>query len=197
MTITTVLGSPRKNGNTARVLREFENRIQSQANVRRINVVDVKINGCRGCDTCQRVMTSPGCVQRDGLNETLSLIMAADIVIYAAPVYVWDFPAQMKALMDRHYCLAKNTSSSQPVYLLKGKPTVLLTTCGGSTEENADLLREIFQREMGYLQCRVIGEYVLPFCTAPSELGSRAQELADQMARNIVSEKRSLGILDR
>ena len=190
------MGSPRKNGNTARVLRAFEDCIRSEAVIRRINVVDLRIDGCRGCDACQRVTTSPGCIQSDDLNETLSLILTADVVIYAAPVYVWDFPAQMKALMDRHYCLAKNTSGSRPIFLLKGKPTVLLTTCGGLAEESADLLQEIFEREMSYLQCRVIGEYVLPSCTAPSELGSRAQRLADQIAQSIISQKSSLGLLE-
>jgi hypothetical protein len=89
--------------------------------------------------------------------------------------------------MDRHYCLAKDTFSYEPVYLLQDKPTVLLTTCGGTAEENADLIRLIFRREMSYLHCRVAGEYILPLCTLPSELGTRPNEMAQHMIQDLFS----------
>jgi multimeric flavodoxin WrbA len=187
MTILTILGSPRKRGNTATVLKEFEALARPHATLRRINIIDANVAGCRGCNACQRVLDRPACVQKDDANHILTRIIAADLVVYAAPVYVWDFPAQMKALMDRHYCLAKNTSIPEPTYLLKDKPTVLLTTCGGTAEENADLLRIIFRREMSYLHGRVVGEFVLPSCTLPSELGRRPHEMARHMIQHLFS----------
>ena len=93
----------------------------------------------------------------------------------------------MKALMDRHYCLAKNTSSSHPIYLLENKATMLLSTCGGAADENADLLRAIFEREMAYLHCRIIGEHVLPLCSSPSEVKPRARQLAHRMLQDVIA----------
>jgi len=185
MTVVTILGSPRKRGNTATVLKEFEALAQPHATLQRINVVDANVGGCRGCDACQRVADGPSCVQKDDVNRILSVIMAADMIVYAAPVYVWDFPAQMKALMDRHYCLIKNTTTPQPTYLLQGKSAVLLATCGGTAEENADVLRIVFRREMSYLHCHVVGEYILPLCTLPSELGTRPYEMARRMIQDL------------
>ena len=158
---------------------------QPHAAIQRINIIEANVGGCRGCDACQRVVDRPACSQRDDGNQILSHLIAADMIVYAAPVYVWDFPSQMKALMDRHYCLAKNTSSPQPTYLVGDKPVVLLTTCGGTAEENADVLRVIFRREMTYLRCRIVGEYVVPLCTLPSELGARPHETARRMINDL------------
>jgi multimeric flavodoxin WrbA len=181
MTIVTIMGSPRKNGNTATVLKAFEALACAKATIHRVDAAIMKIAGCRGCDACQRNLDRPGCVQKDDMVAILETIMAADMVVYAAPVYVWDFPAQMKSIVDRHYCLVKNTTDGQARHLIENKPTVLLTTCGGTAEDNADLLRSIFEREMDYLRCRVVGEYVLPLCTLPSELGARGEQMARQM----------------
>jgi hypothetical protein len=46
----------------------------------------------------------------------------------------------MKALLDRHVCFVKWREGVKVRALLFGKPTALLTTCGGSAEENADLI---------------------------------------------------------
>jgi NAD(P)H-dependent FMN reductase len=187
MTIVTIQGSPRRNGNTATVLSAFESLAAVSAAVERIDVVDKKISGCLGCDKCKQRSTQPGCVQRDDVMEILDRIIASDLVVYAGPVYVWDFPARMKALMERHYCLVKGASEDQDIHLLEEKRTALLMTCGGSAEENGDLLADIFRREMAYLHCRPVGEYIVPLCTKASELGNRSNEVAQQMAADLLS----------
>ena len=186
MRITTILGSPRRHGNTAAVLEQFETLAAGNATVRRINICDLQISGCRGCDACQSRAGGPNCIQKDDLNQVLITVIASDLVVYAAPVYVWDFPAQMKMLMDRHYCLTKTRVAGGTSYLLEGKRVALLSTCGGPSEDNADLLRLIFRREMAFLHCRVEGEYVVGGCTTPSDLGDRARELGCQMAHALL-----------
>ena len=53
MKIATVLGSPRKKGNTAAALAAFEEEMKSRGHkVTRINLADKNINGCRGCFGC-------------------------------------------------------------------------------------------------------------------------------------------------
>jgi len=62
---------------------------------------------------------------------------------------------------------------------------MLLATCGGDAENNADLIRLIFEREMQYLHCQIVGEFVVPDCTLPAQLGSIKDEIAVKM-NNVV-----------
>ena len=105
--VLSIMGSPRKGGNTSTVLREFEKLIEGKVILEHINVVDMVLNGCIGCDYCQKCYESPNCRQKDDMPIIIEKIIKSDIIIYAAPVYIWDFPAQMKEVMDRHYCLVK------------------------------------------------------------------------------------------
>jgi multimeric flavodoxin WrbA len=187
MQVTTILGSPRKNGNTAQVLELFENLMAQQGHaVDRINIVDYEVKGCLGCQVCQEVRHEPGCKQQDDAVRIFERMIASDAVIYASPLYTYGFTAQMKALIDRHNCLVTGYGSPEYTSLLKGRRTALLVTCGGPVEENADLIQEVFDREGRYEQWDVVGKYVVPFCTTPDALGDRAMETAKQMAGDIV-----------
>jgi len=186
MIITTILGSPRKRGNTAAVLTAFEEFISKHHEVNRLNIARKSINGCLGCEACQRVAEVPGCVQKDEINKMLETIFCSDMVVYACPVYVWDFTAQMKALIDRHFCFVKWKQVAKVRSLIHGKPTMLLATCGGSADENADLIQEIFKRQMAYLQCHIVGCYIVPNSTTPAELGQAASNTAQRMLADIL-----------
>jgi multimeric flavodoxin WrbA len=187
MEVTTVLGSPRKEGNTAAVLDLFEKLLAQEGhNVDRINIVDHEVKGCLGCQACREVRYEPGCKQQDDAVGILERIIASDAVIYASPLYTYGFTAQMKALIDRQYCLVTGYGSPDYTSLLKGKRTALLVTCGGPVEKNADLIQEAFDREAQYQQWNVVGKYVVPFCTTPDALGDKAIETAKQMTRDIV-----------
>jgi multimeric flavodoxin WrbA len=162
------------------VLLAFERLAGKDHTVERVDIVTQNIKGCIGCDNCQKDERHPACIQKDNLNDLLQKVISADLVVYAAPVYVWDFPAQMKALIDRHYCLLK-WKGDKEISLVENKKAMLLTTCGGDAENNADLIRLIFEREMKYLHCQVVGEFVVPNCTLPSKLGSIKDEMAIKM----------------
>jgi multimeric flavodoxin WrbA len=187
MEVTTVLGSPREKGNTATVLDLFEKLMLQQGHkVDRINIMDYEVNGCLGCQTCRKVRYEPSCRQQDDAVSIFERIIASDAVVYATPLYTYGFTAQMKALIDRQYCLVTGYGSPEYTSLLQGKRTALLVTCGGPVEGNADLIQEAFEREGQYQQWNIVGKYVVPFCTTPDALGAKAMETAKRMARDIV-----------
>ena len=53
MVTMTILGSPKKKGNTAKALDSFEELIEKNHVNDRLNLVDYDIRGCLGCGTCQ------------------------------------------------------------------------------------------------------------------------------------------------
>ena len=106
-------------------------------------------------------------------------------MVYACPVYCWSFPAQLKALLDRHYCLVKWQDGEVAAALMTGKRVALLVTCGGEALDNADLIQVMFEREIEYLRGVVVGEYVVANCTTPAELGEQATDTARRMACEI------------
>ncbi len=189
MKVATLMGSPRKNGNTATVLALFENLLgQNEHEVDRINIVDYKVEGCLGCQSCQRKASNElWCKQDDDAVKIFNRLVAADAVVYASPLYTYSFPAQMKALVDRQNCLVRDYGTEKCIAWLKGKRTALLVTCGGSIEENADLIQTAFERESQYQKMIVVGSYVVAECTTPNELGDKAINTAKQMAADIVS----------
>ena len=185
MKITTILGSPRRAGNTAAILRAFEELASGGNQILRIEVAGRNVGGCRGCDACQKVLDAPGCALKDDFLDIAARILDSDVVVYAAPVYVWDFPAQMKALMDRHYCLVKHKAPEPTRYLIRGTRAMLLATSGGDAESNTDLIQEVFRREMEYLHCQVIGCYTAGSCASPSTLGRMPQDIAERMMADL------------
>lgn len=187
MHILTILGSPRKHGNTAAVLCQFEELATARAHtVERINITDVKINGCLGCDSCFKHLDEPGCVQKDDLLPVLERILAADLVVYASPVYVWGFTAQLKALFDRHYCLVKWQHGQIVSALMQGKQAALLLTCGGDAPGNLDLPQAAFTREMEYLRADMLGMYGLSDVESREDARARGKVIAEQMAVDLV-----------
>ncbi len=189
MKIITLLGSPRKHGNTAAILEAFERlACQEQHSIERINALDWTVGGCLGCDTCFEILDEPGCAQADDAAWILAHILAADLVVYATPVYAWGFTAQLKPLIDRHYCLVKWQEDQVASALMAGKRAALLVTCGGDAAGNADLLAEAFKRLLAYAQAQPAGIYVLDNCSSrPGGPGADGEALARRMARELLA----------
>ena len=61
MKIITILGSPKKKGNTATVLSMFEDKVGKNHEVERININQYNVGGCLGCYKCQERKGEPGC----------------------------------------------------------------------------------------------------------------------------------------
>ncbi len=93
-------GSPRKNGNSSLLCREFERGCKDAGNdVEVIYLRDKKIGYCLACYYCKD--HDGECVIKDDMTETLTKMNAADVIVLASPVYFYAIDAQLKALIDR------------------------------------------------------------------------------------------------
>jgi multimeric flavodoxin WrbA len=185
MKIVTILGSPRKNGNTAKLLSLFEDKIQKKHDVERINITQYKVNGCIGCYKCKETKREPGCVQKDDALAIFERMIQADAIVYASPLFCWGFTSQIKPLIDRHFCLVSGEGTPDHDSLISGKPAALLVTCAGPIEGNCDAIKHIFKGFADYLKLEAKGDYILPFCTTPESIGDEGDELSAKLANSI------------
>lgn len=186
MKILSILGSPRKNGNTDTVLSAVEALVAGSHSVDRVNIRDHRVNGCLGCGVCQETDDAPDCVQEDDAPALFERMLQATAVIYATPLYCWGFSAQLKAFIDRHYCLVTGAGSDDWKSLVRNKPMALLVTCAGPIEDNADLIQVMFDRMTSYMLSKSVGKYIVPLCTTPDRLGPEAQQIAQRMAQDLM-----------
>ena len=134
MKVCIINGSPRRNGNTAELLKPFRERLlQLGAEIDDIFLKDYKIGPCLGCYACQNVSGEYGCVQKDDAEAVWMRAGEADLLVLATPIYSWYCTAEMKALMDRHYALNKYYGSGQG-QLIPRLSVALLTTHGYKDE---------------------------------------------------------------
>ena len=94
-----IAGSPRRNGNTDRLLREAINALtQAGYSTEIINIRDLQYSPCLGCNACSK---TGQCVQKDDIQYVQGRLVAADRIIVSAPVFFMGINAQTKAMIDR------------------------------------------------------------------------------------------------
>ena len=134
-----VNGSPRK-GNTLTAINAYVEGAGKAQEIEVINADRLNISGCKGCGVCQ---CTNGCVAKDDTNTTIDKIVAADMVIFATPVYWWGMTAQLKLVIDKCYFRG---------VLLKGKK-IGVVVVGGAATDNVEytLIKKQFECIAAYL----------------------------------------------
>ncbi len=100
-------GSPRKNGNTAALIRSFTEGAESVGNrVTEFFLESMNIRGCKGCFGGGKNPESP-CVQKDDMDQIYPAYQEADIVVLATPLYYWTISGQLKMAFDRLFAVAE------------------------------------------------------------------------------------------
>jgi hypothetical protein len=92
-------GSPRRHGNTETLLDRFlDGALGAGAEVEKIVVARLEIAGCISCGGCHQEGV---CVVQDEFQRVNEMLVASDVIALAAPLFFWNVPAQVKALIDR------------------------------------------------------------------------------------------------
>lgn len=99
-------GSPRKDGNTAKMCCAFAEGVKSQlpnVTVETVNLYDFDFKGCRSCFACKlKGSKNYGrCSVKDPIMPILEKAAQADILVLASPIFLMDISAQMKAFLER------------------------------------------------------------------------------------------------
>jgi len=186
MNILTLLGSARKKGNTATALRWVEDALTGMGHdVTRVYLHGRHLNGCMGCNQCKQVLDAPGCVQQDDVPEILAQMVAADLILYASPLYFWGASAQLKAVIDRTYSLYTRYHETDHASLLEGRRQAVLMTGAGGWDNNAEGAFTAFKRMQKPHKTHYAGEWYIGNCTIPSDMPLSMKEKALDFARQI------------
>ena len=88
MKIVIINGSARK-GNILTAINAFMKGAADRNAIEVIQPDKLHISPCKGCGVCQ---CHKGCVDNDDTNPTIDKIAAADMILFATPVYWWVCP---------------------------------------------------------------------------------------------------------
>ena len=103
MEIVVLTGSPRRNGNSAYLAERFVKGAQEKGHeVYRFDCAFKQVEPCRACNRCGM---DGLCVIKDDFNELRPHLIAADMVVFATPMYYFGISAQMKRVIDRFYAI--------------------------------------------------------------------------------------------
>jgi multimeric flavodoxin WrbA len=187
MKITTILGSPRMQGNTATTLKLFEEKATAAGHeIKRINLAELTIAGCTGCGACQSPSDEASCVVKDDAGVVYEGLIEGDLSIIASPLYCWSFTSLVQAALERCIALVSGYGTEDFQSLVMDKTFALLMTCGGPVEDNADLAPIAFQRLSEFVKAKAGGTYILASATSPEGIAEAAGSLSDQMVSELL-----------
>ena len=103
MNIVVLNGSPRANGNTAKMTAAFRGAaVDAGHTVNEFYVCRMNIKGCLACEYCHGKGNGE-CVQKDDMQQIYAALKDADMLILAAPIYYHGISGQLKCAIDRFY----------------------------------------------------------------------------------------------
>ena len=121
-----LVGSPRKDGNTAFLANRAADAARSSgASVELVFLQDLDARPCEGCHVCRESVDAE-CILQDDMTGLYPKLRAADAILIATPIYSYDMTAQTKLLIDRLYALGSRDGNA-----LSGKRFGFIVVYGG------------------------------------------------------------------
>lgn len=140
-------GSPRRNGNTAKLLKEaLRGAATAGADTEYVDLYSLNYKGCISCFYCKRKDKDHGtCIVKDDLSPLLTRAKEADALIFGSPIYFMSLTSGMHALLERLFFSNYIYSEEIPSVFGKKIPSAFIYTMN-VTEKQA---KEFHQRHFG------------------------------------------------
>ena len=124
-------GSPRKNGNTSRLINVVLDELRSEGIDTELYQLGTEpIHGCIACYKCFENKDKSCSVKNDSVNSYISKMLEAEGIILGSPTYFSDVSASMKALIERAGLVAK---ANEDMYKGKVGAAVVAVRRAGAT----------------------------------------------------------------
>jgi len=97
-----IVGSARKDGNTAALARIVLGELEKMGiETELIELAGMDIKSCKACYGCFKNKDGKCIIKGDGVNELLGKMAEADAIIIGSPTYFSNVSSDIKALIDR------------------------------------------------------------------------------------------------
>ncbi|MFW9876802.1 MAG: flavodoxin family protein [Candidatus Thorarchaeota archaeon] len=102
MKIIGIVGSPRVDGNTQKLIEiMLESSEENGVETKIFNLNEMDIKGCQSCYHCKT--TDEDCAIKDDMLYLFEEIKQSNAVIIGSPFYFGQMSAQLKIFVDRHF----------------------------------------------------------------------------------------------
>ncbi len=178
MKILLISGSPHKAGTTSVLIKAFSKGAESAGHeVYHFNAGEKEVHPCIACEKCHSAVSA--CVFRDAFNEIRDMLIEADAVVFASPIYYYGLTAQLKAVIDRFYGIDEQ--------LRTAKKTALLLACGDNTMESAECAASPFYGMVDYLGWEIADVIAAKGCyTAEDVVNTEYPDQAYELGRTML-----------
>ncbi|NTW34887.1 MAG: flavodoxin family protein [Syntrophobacteraceae bacterium] len=155
MRILGIEGSPRKNGNTEKLVKAvLQGAMEEGHDGEFLKLADMRISPCLGCIGCRE---TGECVIKDDMSRIYEGFQAADAIVVGSPVYMWQVSAQTKMFLDRLVPFIKPDFSTR----LSGEKRLLLAfTQGNPDAQSFKPYFDYLERMLSFLHFQVQGSLV-------------------------------------
>lgn len=151
-----VVGSPRRGKNTELLVDYFiKGLIEKNIEVDKFILSGSDITTCTGCEYCIKAGT---CIIEDDLSQIIESMKKADGFIFASPSYNYNVTAQMKALLDRTFCL-NDYSNGCKSRLSSNKKAIVIGVCKGNKRESMGFTVECMSKILSELDVNIINTF--------------------------------------
>ena len=159
MKIVVLMGSPNRKGSTSILTESFKKGAEEAGHsCEMIDICHANIHPCTGCVACG--YEGP-CVQKDDVEMIRAKLLAADMVVFATPLYYYGMSAQLKAVVDR-FC-AYNSSLNR-----RHLKSALLTVAWNADDWTFEALEAHYKTLVRYISFEDKGMVLGYGCGSPS-----------------------------
>lgn len=103
MNVLVLNGSPRPQGDTAKMVSAFKAAAEGAGHqVAVFRVCRMNIRGCLACEYCHGEGQG-ACVQQDDMQQIYARLQETDLLVLASPIYYHNISGQLKCVIDRFY----------------------------------------------------------------------------------------------
>lgn len=160
MKILILKSSGNRNGSSNMLANEFIRGAKEAGHaVTEYDTAHKDIRSCLGCNSCN--MSGP-CAQKDDFeNELKGLIRDADMLAFVMPVYYYNWPAQLKAVVDRFYSFTGELTGMH-------KKTALIAVAWDNADSAFEIVTAYYGKLCGYMHFQNQGAVIGKGCGTPS-----------------------------
>ena len=141
------------------------------------DVFRADIRPCIGCGHCG--MNSP-CVQKDDYEKSLKgMIRETDMLVFVMPVYYYNWPSQLKAVVDRFYSYTTELTGMK-------KKTALISVAWDNTDTVFAVVEAYYRQLCDYMEFQDQGTVLGKGCGTP-DMTRRSRYMKDayELGRNL------------